>query len=460
MRFPKRSAPLPSPHLLPSAHLIFSLSQIYDWIQKWWPRLRQASSVLITFASQQKNLTGGGTRGGGGATTTEGRGGQENHNNSDHVTIPMPVKNALKTFSVLLDLTSSPRSPPQPHHGAAPAPASTLSSSPSWKTSGSPSSRSEKGGGNKSTGGERAFQRMFLDKFAETGHSRSSYSSLQSDSESVNFYLQLSPAEIVFISAFCDLSSLTSSPAQHPTHTSPSSQGQGLTGRTDTERQQQQGQRQGPMDKEEEEEKEEIMTPSFLIQFMLTTSDPQASSSATQVLLKLLSHLKRALHFHPSDSQLMAWNASGLSWNELRFKELKSAGGIFAYDVFCGIFDGIGKILAQEYEVRDRATRGARAGGGRAAGEGDEQRGRERSPLGSLHVNLLETLGRGGGLEGKGQRKGKDQLQAEQAKQETELRSLIWEPLLIDMIELLQVLSFILLPLPPLLSSPLLTVAS
>ena len=158
------------------------------------------------------------------------------------------------------------------------------------------------------------------------------------------------------------------------------------------------------------------ITTSFLIQFMLTTSDPQAASAAAQVLSKLLFHLKRSLHFYPTDSELMEWNISGYSWNESRYKDLKSSGGIFAYDVFCGVFDGIGKILLEEYQGLGK--------------RGRDQGAARRHPLGSLHANLMETCGR----EKQGWEKGRQENSMEEG-----FENLIWEPLLIDMIDLLQV---------------------
>jgi hypothetical protein len=342
--------------------------------------------------SQQKNLPGGGTGAGNGGSGGGGSGGSgkgkegEESRNSDHVTIPSPVKNALKTFSVLLDLTT-PR--PQAGHPTA------------W------SSR------------DRSFQRMFLDKYSETGQTFSQQASAAlSDSE---FYLSISPAEMVFYSAFRDLP--------------PLSQG---TERTDTELQQGQEHGQGQGLHEEGEERSTI-TPSFLIQFLLTTSDPQAASTAAQVLSKLLGHLKRSLHFHPTDSELMAWDASGHSWNEFRFKDLKSAGGIFAYDVFCGVFDGLGKIVTQQSE----------GGGGRGGGGQWEMK---RDPLGSLHANLMGSGGRG--RNGQQEKKEGGNGFREEEGGEEGLRSLIWEPLLIDLIELLQV------PLSPTPPPPLTTAAA
>lgn len=286
------------------------------------------------------------------------------------MTIPFPVKNALKTLSALLDLTT-PRLQSLPQTGAS---------------------------GSFSNTREKPFQRIFFDKYSETGRTFSDQTYSLPDSE---FYLNISPAEMVFHSAFRDLS-----PSSSPTTSPAALHTQGLTGRTDTELQPEQ----------EVKEEEERITPSFLIQFMLTTSDPQAASAAAQVLSKLLYHLKRSLHFYPTDSELMEWNISGYSWNEFKYKDLKSSGGIFAYDVFCRSFDGIGKILLEEY----------RGLGKRGRDQGETR----RYPLGSLHANLMET----GGREKQGWQKERKENNIEEG-----LENLIWEPLLIDMIDLLQV---------------------
>lgn len=246
------------------------------------------------------------------------------------MTIPPAVKNALKTFSLLLDLVNA---------------------------------RPQKN----SNFRDISFQQMFLDKCSETDSRH--YSDTSVPPPATDTYLNFSPAEMVFYYSFQESSVL-----------SPSNPSSG----TDTEH-------------------EKSLSPSFLIQFMNTTSDPQASSSAIHVMMKLLSHLKKTLNYHPTELDMMEWNTSGFSWNEVKYKDLKSIGGILAYDIFCGVFDGLSKIV-DEYSLSV-----------------DER----RSPLSALNLNIVDQE----------RRRNKE---VEMANVEKDLRNLMWEPLFVDMIYLMQ----------------------
>jgi hypothetical protein len=113
------------------------------------------------------------------------------------------------------------------------------------------------------------------------------------------------------------------------------------------------------------------------------------------------------LNHSPTEAEVRHWHTIGYSWSELKYKDFKSVGGIFAYDVFCGVFDGLAKV-SREYALNSVEDQSSRAVG--------SERGRWNRETNSRQESVSEK----------------------------ELSELIWEPLLVDMMNLLQVAPFFL----------------
>jgi hypothetical protein len=137
----------------------------------------------------------------------------------------------------------------------------------------------------------------------------------------------------------------------------------------------------------------------FLIHFISAVSDPQATSLGLSFLRHLLVHMKGCLLSHPTEEEIALINLSTeCQWNDLKYKHMKSNSGLFAYDVFCGIFEGIGKLLkaSKKYETN-------------------------RKPLRALNSNTMGQV---------------DEKRSINIEENT---IIIWEPVLIEMVQLIQV---------------------
>ena len=307
---------------------------MFDWIQKWWPRLIGAAETLITFYSNQTQAQGLGLDLGHESSKI-----QQETKKSDFITIPNPMKNALYTLQILLDLTEiSSENQHQLYHG------------------------------------------IFLDKQTIQIHNQTpDFVKINNFNEDLSS--RLSPCEVVLYFA---LNSETKFPTMTTTAMKSTSMNQDVL----------------------------CNLPSFLIHFVGAISDPQTSSVATEFLIKLLQHFKKCLNSHPSEEELLQITSdSEYEWNEYKFQQLKTNVGDLAYHAFFGAFDGIKKIL-------NESTR-----------EGIEPK---KIPLGNVNLNVLDGEDR----ENLRTMKVADKQKIRMI--ETELKSLIWEPLLIDFIYLIQ----------------------
>lgn len=164
--------------------------------------------------------------------------------------------------------------------------------------------------------------------------------------------------------------------------------------------------------------------PSFLIHFLGTISDPQISSITTHFLIRLLNQIKKCINSHPTEDDLLQISSTtDYEWKETKFKQFKTNAGILAYDLFCGAFDGLMKIFDIYTSIEKES---------------------KRLPFRNINPNInyetqaTPTVTSTSSTTNETGKKMKETENENQHKIDKELKKLIWEPLIVDFIHLIQ----------------------